>query len=226
MPSWTYNEFRHIGVDFDDPQQVSAYEARQKTNLNGERKLVARLGISRNHTVLEFGSGTGAFAIAAGEVGAKVIGIDISQAMLLFATRKAKDAGLDSVEFRRGGYLSQEQPPGCFDYVVTKFTIHHLPDFWKVEALRRIRSCLAPNGTLYVQDVVFSFEPNVYDLEIEAWIERATNDSSFSRSDFEMHVRDEFSTYGVLMERILHLAGFKIETANYYSKVQAEYICR
>ena len=176
MASWTYNEFKHIGVDFDDPRRVETYEARQKTSIQGERELVKRLGIKSHHTVLEYGPGTGAFAIAAGESGAKVVAIDISMAMLGFAARKAKEAGLDDIVFGRGGYLTHDQSPESIDFVVTKFTLHHLPDFWKVAALRRIRKCLKPTGILYVQDVVFSFDPDDHSTEFETWIEGAVRD--------------------------------------------------
>ena len=225
MHSWTYNELKHIGVDFDDPQQVETYEARQKTDIDVERNLVARLGIKREHSVLEYGPGTGAFAIAAGKAGATVLGIDISQTMLNFASKRAKGSGLNKVEFRKGGYLTQELELEGFDFAVTKFTLHHLPDFWKIAALRRVWNYLKPTGKLYIQDVVFSFQPDAYHHELEAWIEAAIMGGSFSRKDLEMHIRDEFSTYGILMENILRLAGFRIEVANYYSKTQAEYIC-
>jgi ubiquinone/menaquinone biosynthesis C-methylase UbiE len=225
MPSWTYNEFKHIGVDFDDPRQIETYETRQKTSLEDERELVARLGIGSGHHVLEFGPGTGAFAIAAAEAGARVLALDISQGMLTFAAKKATAAGLDAIKFRKGSFLSHDLPHESLDFVITKFALHHLPDFWKVAALRRIFMSLRMSGRLYIQDVVFSFEPDSQEREIESWIESATRSGSFSRSDFEMHVRDEYSTYGPLMEAMLGIAGFRISLKNYYSKVQAEYLC-
>lgn len=226
MPSWTFNEFKHIGVDFADPKQVESYESRQQTNVAEERKLVSRLGIKRGHNVLEYGPGTGAFALAAAETGANVIAVDISEAMLTFASRKAKEANLENVTFRKGGFLDQEHPDGSIDFVVTKFALHHLPDFWKAIALRRIWKCLKVGGTFFLQDVVFSFEPDDHADELEAWIERATQSSNFSRTDFEMHIRDEFSTYAILMEPMLRHAGFDQINANCYSKVHADYLCK
>ena len=174
MPIWTFNEFKHMGVDFGDPKQVVTYEARQKTSLEAERQLVVRLGISRQHTVLEYGPGTGDFAIAAGETGATVTGVDISPAMLTFAARKAKEAQLDNVSFQDGAFLTHEEPDDTVDFVVTKFALHHIPDFWKVTALRRIWRSLKAGGTFYLQDVVFSFAPDSAAVELESWIEAAT----------------------------------------------------
>ena len=110
-------------------------------------------------------------------------------------------------------------------FIVTKFALHHLPDFWKVTALRRMWRSLRSRGILYLQDVVFSFDPDEQDQVIEEWIDGAVRSGSFSRDEFEMHVRDEYSTYGKLMEKMLRIAGFRIRNANYYSKVQADYLC-
>ena len=225
MPSWTFNEFKHIGVNFSDPEQVATYEARQQTNLEAERALVAKLNINSEHIVLEYGPGTGAFSLAAGETGAKVIGVDISEAMLAFASRKAKESQLTEVTFMKGAYLSHHQPDESVDFVITKFALHHLPDFWKVIALRRIFKCLKPGGIFFLQDVVFSFDPDDHVRELESWIKNATSGGSFTRTDFEMHIRDEYSTYSNLMEDMLRMAGFHNLTANCYSKIHAEYTC-
>jgi len=225
MPSWTYNEFKHLGVDFDDPKQVETYETRQNTSMESERALVQRLGIQGNHTVLEYGAGTGAFALAAAACGAKVIAVDISPAMLAFAGRKSEEMKLNNIDFRRASYLTHQQPDSSVDFVVTKFALHHLPDFWKVAALRRISRSLKVGGLFYLQDIVFSFEVDSQVSELENWIEIATRNGSFSREEFEVHIREEFSTYGFLMEQILSTAGFRIKAANYCSKVQAEFLC-
>ncbi len=163
--------------------------------------------------------------IAAAAAGAKVVAVDISPAMLAFATRQSKAAELNSIDFKHASYLTHEQPDSSVDFVVTKFALHHLPDFWKVAALRRVWRSLRAGGVFYLQDVVFSFEPDSQVSELENWIESASKSGSFARADFEAHIRDEFSTYGTLMEQILKIAGFRIKTANYYSKVQAEYLC-
>lgn len=72
-PAWRYDEFRHFAVDFDDPRQVVAYDAWQGAKLAEVRQLVTRLGISTGQQVVEFGTGTGAFAQAAAEAGASVV---------------------------------------------------------------------------------------------------------------------------------------------------------
>jgi putative AdoMet-dependent methyltransferase len=95
---------------------------------------------------------------------------------------------------------------------------------WKIGPLLFRAVALVTKG--YLQDVVFSFAPDSAAVELESWIEAATKSGSFSRAEFEAHIRDEFSTYGSLMEDMIQMAGFTIQTANYYSKVQAEFVCR
>ena len=77
--------------------------------------------------------------------------------MLEFARGKAQASGLDNIRFCQGGFLGchEDKPP--VDAVVTQFAMHHLPDFWKEAALRRIAKMLKPNGKLFLNDVIFSF---------------------------------------------------------------------
>ena len=228
MNGWIYDEFKHIGVDFADPQQVQSYDARQQTNLDNEKRLVERLKIGAGATVIEFGPGTCAFSLAAAMAGAQVIAVDISQAMLDYGRSKAESAGCANIQFVHAGFLTydhHQQAP--VDFVVTKFAFHHLPDFWKAVALRRIYALLKPGGVFYLQDVVFSFPSADTEQYINHWINAITSDpdGSFSRADFEMHVRDEYSTFGWILEGLLRNEGFQVSEANYYHSTYAEYLC-
>jgi hypothetical protein len=48
----------------------------------------------------------------------------------------------------------------------------------------------------------------------------------FTLSDFETHVREEYSTFGWIIEGMLTRAGFEIEQANYLTPEYAQYVCR
>lgn len=222
-----FNEFKHIGVDFDAPEQVQTYESRQKTNLVDDRELIERLGISAGHSVIEFGCGTGSFVLAAAEVGAAVIAVDISQSMLKFAQTKANELGISGIEFVQSGFLSYSHSEAPVDFIVTKFAFHHLPDFWKTVALQRLHAMLKSNGKFYLEDVVFSFNPQDYEAALENWIERVSSDSGdgFSRADFEIHIREEYSTFGWMLAGMLKQVGFQVEEANYYALTYADYLC-
>lgn len=87
-----------------------------------------------NETVLDLGTGTGAIAIALATHAGRVIGRDISDAMLEEARSKAKAQGLKNVEFGNGRFRSpQVEEP--VDIVTTNYAMHHLDDEEKREAI-------------------------------------------------------------------------------------------
>jgi putative AdoMet-dependent methyltransferase len=211
-PGWWFDEFRHLGVDFDDVAQVEAYSQKQGTRPEDEQALIARLGIASDDTVLEFGCGTGIFALEAARVCAHVTAVDISKTMLAYVGQRAAQAGLGNVTLTHGGFLSYEHASAPVSLIVSKYAFHHLPDFWKAIALTRMAAMLKPGGRLYLEDVVFSFVPQAAAVEIDAWIGRiVTPDAaSFSTADFEMHVREEHSTFGWILEGLLERSGFDV----------------
>lgn len=226
--AWTYNEFQHIGVDFADPQQVQTYEQRQHTDRTQERQFVQQLGVQPGQVAVEFGPGTGALALALAEAGAQVVAVDISPAMLAYAQTQATHDGVTQVQFIHSGFLTYQHQGPPADLVVTQFAFHHLPDFWKQIALRRIFNIVRSGGHFYLRDVVFSFAVDDYTHAIEAWItdQTTTATTSFSRADFEQHVRDEYSTFGWVLEGMLRRAGFLLEQIEYPTPTYAIYHCR
>ena len=227
LSSWQFDEFKHAGVDFSDSAQVQTYDARQGTGLADERRLIRRLGISKGDHIIEFGPGTGVFVLAAAEVGAYVTAVDISEEMLAYGHAKAVEMNLGNATFAQSGFLSYQHQGAPVDYVVTKFALHHLPDFWKAIALHRINMLLKVSGIFYLQDVIFSFKSHEHEHSLNQWIETVANDddSSFSRSDFEMHIREEYSTFSWIIEGMLEREGFTIQESNYRTSTYADYIC-
>lgn len=61
---------------------------------------------------------------------------------------KADEAGVDNVEIAAAGFLTYDHRGDPADIVYSRYALHHLPDFWKVVALRRVRAMpeQAPNG--------------------------------------------------------------------------------
>lgn len=224
---WQYDESEHLATDFHDPQQVESYDARQQTDLPKEEELVKELGINVLHTVIEYGPGTGAFSLAAAQQCKHVYAVDISEAMLDYARRRIIAARLTNVTFTQAGFLTYQHEGDPVDFVVTKFAFHHLPDFWKCVALRNINQQLKMDGLFILEDVVFSFPPNQYDHHIQHWIDTlSSSGQSFSREDFEGHIREEHSTFAWILDGMLRQAGFRIEQVHYWSPMYAHYRCR
>ena len=65
-------------------------------------KLVRELGIERGMRVLDLGCGDGTTALPAARFGAQVLGVDISRNLVEAGQRRAREAGLENLEFRHG----------------------------------------------------------------------------------------------------------------------------
>lgn len=108
-----------------------------------------------------------------------------------------------------------------------KNALHILPDFWKITAFLRIAALLKPNGIFYLRDVIFSFPAIDCENSINNWIEEVAKPEGegWTTEDFEMHMREEHSTHGWIIEEMLVKAGLKILEANYNTPTYAEYLC-
>lgn len=229
FPAWYYDEMKLVGVDFEDPAQVEAYDRNQTVSTTeAEQALITQLGIAAGHTVIDLGAGTGTFAIQAALAGAKVYAVDVSHSMLAYAQQKAQRMGAKNIEFHQAGFLSYSHQGEKADFLVTKNAFHFLPDFWKIVAFLRMAQMLKAGGIFYLRDVVFSFAPDEYQTKINAWIERVAKPegSGWTARDFEMHIKEEHSTFGWIIEEMLTLAGFTILEADYFAPEYAQYVCQ
>ena len=223
--SWQYDEMCQTGVDFENVDRVAQYDEQQGSDREAERELVKRLGIAPGHVVLDVGCGTGSFACEAARSGAQVRAIDVSKAMLEFVQGTALRDGIPEIKVDHSGLLTMETSPNSVDVVVSRYALHHLPDFWKQVALLRLREVLRTTGKFYLRDVVFSFKAEHYESSVESWFQRMQEKSGFSREDCEAHVREEYSTYTWVLEGFLERAGFQIVEKSCPGPEYAEYIC-
>jgi SAM-dependent methyltransferase len=149
--------------------------------------------------------------------------------MVSVLRRKVADEGLTNVECVAAGFLSYEHQGPPVEVVYTRNALHHLPDFWKGIALRRVAQLLVPGGILRLRDLVYSFALPEAEDRIAAWIDSvaaASPELGWTRDELETHVRDEHSTFSWLLEPLLEQAGFAIEAAEYApSGVHAAYVC-
>ena len=224
--AWRYDELRQVGVDFTDAAQVAAYDAKQGGSPAAEQALLDRLGVPPGAVVVDLGCGTGSFARAAARHGAVVHAVDVSPAMLDYARARAAAEGLGALHWHRAGFLTFDPGAGAVDLVVSRFALHHLPDFWKQVALLRVASMLRPGGRLYLRDVAFSFAPADYERAVGAWLDRMPRVSGYSRQEFETHVRDEYSTFTWVLDGMLAHAGLEILESARPQPEYAEWICR
>lgn len=225
------DELALAGAEHLDPTYVSNYE--RKTGFDPdearcELELLEPHGFGPESTLIDFGAGTGWFALVAARRCRRVVALDVSPAMIETLEHRATAQGVSNLEIVQAGFLSYEHAGEPADFAYCRNALHHLPDYWKALALRRIASALRPGGVLLLRDIVFSFDPDEADDYIGPWLDCAAEspEVGWTRAELETHLREEHSTFSWLLEPMLERAGFEIESSDFGTRrIFAEYVC-
>ncbi len=227
IKDWQYNEFHQIGKDYASPAEVAAYDASHakfRDVAAENEKILDAIAVKPGQSLVDIGCGTGTFSIAAAKRGLTVFAVDVSDAMLAFAKTKAAEANVENIHFLKGGFLNLPPEIVAPDFIVTSFSFHHLPDFWKLIALKKMHAILSPAGKLFMQDVVIEEEHCIEN--INAFVDaQAAQGGDFLRNDAIEHFQDEYSTYSWVLEEMFSRAGFSIESKEFSGGLIAQYIC-
>jgi len=236
-PAWQYDELKQIGTDYEDVSEIRAYD-RRMAKIRDVRKelqeIIDLLDLAPDSTILEIGTGTGEFPIAAIERCSRVIAADVSLPMLEYAHEKARKrleemgrvGDFERIEYVRGGFLTYEHQGEPLDAIVSQLALHHLSDFWKQVALIRIAGMLKSGGKLFIRDVVYSFDAADYESFFDGYLSRMAEISGEGApQDILTHIRDEHSTMGWIMEGMIERAGFEIARADYRAGFIATFLC-
>lgn len=222
---WQRDETRHAGEEHLDPAQVARYDGKAPFDPSGEVDLLREHGLSETDTVVDFGTGTGEFPLAIAEHCERVVAVDPAEPMLEVVRGKLAERDVGNVDVVHDGFVSYEHAGDPAAVVFSKNALHHLPDFWKVEALKTVGETLAPGGVFRLRDLVYSFDPHGSHDAIEAWL-AGMESTDFTEAELHAHFREEFSTYGFLLEAMLERTGFEILEASYTDGFYAAYTCR
>lgn len=115
----------------------------------------AMASIQPGETILDLGSGAGFDCfIAAKRVGksGKVIGVDMTEAMLKLARRNAKKLGYSNVVFKHGDIEALPIIKESVDVVISNCVINLAPN--KKKVFKEIFRVLKKTGRVYVSDIV------------------------------------------------------------------------
>ncbi len=136
-------------------RQRHFYDLTRKYYLLGRDRLIARLAVPPGGTVLEVGCGTGRnlIAMARRYPGARLFGLDISEAMLATARAHVARAGLsDRITLHQADATTFDAQAlfgvAAFDRVVFSYTLSMIPD-WQA-ALRQ--GAAVTRGALHLVD--------------------------------------------------------------------------
>ena len=227
--SWMLDEIGHAGQEHLRRDYAEAFDAKSGTDFDEVVDDLVALGLDDTSTVVDLGAGTGAFAIAVAPVARQVIAVDVSPAMVGLMLTRVAELGLSNVRVVQAGMLSYEHEGAPADFVHSRNTLHQIPDFWKVMALRRIHQVLRPDGVLDLQDLVFSFPLASIEASIERWMDGATEDPKrgWTAPEYATHLREEFSTFSWVIEEMFEQTGFEILDSWFSdSGIYAGYECR
>ena len=223
--SWQYDEFQQVGKDYGQVSEVEVYDESHSKFRDIEKECLAIMDdvqLTSDDILIDFGCGTGVMARLAAERCKTVVAVDVSEAMLDYAKSKTS---APNVTFTHAGYLTYEHEGEVPTVINSSLSFHHLPDFWKGIALKRIYDLLAPGGRFFMVDVILT--PDQPIEKISTFIEKQTQlGGDFLKEDAEEHFRDEYSTYDWVIEGLLERADFQIETKNAYDGIIATYLCR
>jgi ubiquinone/menaquinone biosynthesis C-methylase UbiE len=227
-PSWYLDESAHAGPEHLDPAYVAAYDQKAGTDWVAEVARLRELGLDDTSTLVDLGAGTGGLALTAAPFCRRVVAADVSPAMIAVMRGRAQRSGLHNLECVQAGLLSYEHRGEPADFVYSRHALHHLPDFWKAIALRRIAAILRPGGVLRLRDIVFSCDLTSAHGTIETWLGGAPTAPAggWTRAELETHLREEYSTFTWLLEPMIAHAGLAIEMVDYSdSQIFADYVC-
>jgi SAM-dependent methyltransferase len=133
---------------------------------------VDHLNLQPGETVLDLGSGAGIDVfLSADRVGptGRVIGVDMTPAMLERARRNAEREGITNVEFREGRLEALPVADASVDAVTSNCVINLVPD--KRVVFREIARVLRPGGRLVISDIVLDGDlPEVIRSSVYAYV--------------------------------------------------------
>ena len=119
-------------------------------------QLLRRAGLSSGMRVLDIGCGVGELSMVAARLvgrSGRVTGIDIDEAALALARSRAREQGLDCIDFAPGD-ISSYRTDASYDAVIGRHILIHTPDPGRV--VGTAHSLLNPGGVAVFQEYDFS----------------------------------------------------------------------
>ncbi len=120
-------------------------------------RLVAAARLAGNERVLDIATGPGYIAEAFARAAREVVGVDLTDAMLVIAKERTAARGVCNVFFRAADAQNLTFENGSFDVVVCRLALHHLQK--PLQVLREMARVCRAGGTVLVEDIYASEFP-------------------------------------------------------------------
>lgn len=162
--------------------------------------------IKSGDTVVDLGSGAGNDCFVAraetGETG-RVIGLDMTPAMIDRARKNAKTRGYTNVEFVYGDIEDMPLPDNLADVVVSNCVMNLVPD--KQKAFAETFRILKPGGHFSISDIVLNGDlPQGLQHDAELYVGCVSG--AIQKDAYLQLIRDNgFTTIQIQKERVIHL---------------------
>jgi arsenite methyltransferase len=147
------------GIDFSEGYEGLAGYAQEADLGLGCGLPTEYARIQPGDTVLDLGSGAGNDVFIARQLTGpegKVIGVDMTEAMIAKARANQRKLGYDNVEFILGDIEALPLPNGAVDIAISNCVMNLVPD--KAKAYREVFRVLRPGGHFSISDIVLQGE--------------------------------------------------------------------
>ncbi|MBD3193358.1 MAG: methyltransferase domain-containing protein [Candidatus Heimdallarchaeota archaeon] len=115
--------------------------------------------------ILDLGVGTGLLSEKLYQKGIKIHGIDFSPKMLKQAKQKMPKGRFFLHDFSHG--MPKELADTKFDFIISSYALHHLPDNEKYKLLAELTNYLKFDGKIIVADISFKTKKDLADCRKE-----------------------------------------------------------
>ncbi len=81
---WQYDEMKQVGIDYTDLKNIEEYDSNMQKIRNFKKEfeeMFDYINIYNNQIIIEFGTGTGEFALEAAKRCSKVYAVDVSKSL-------------------------------------------------------------------------------------------------------------------------------------------------
>ena len=82
-----------------------------------------------------------------------------------------------------------------------------------------VQTCALP-----ICDIVFVSMPDGSERDVGQWADFNIKNHNFEHDSVVTHMRDEYSTFGWVIERMLTEAGFTLVSADYHAPLHGTYL--